>query len=102
MSDVNAYDPKSWGDEQHAINEARYEPGGDLGPDAAPPTRPRTEDRDLAAQLDDLRDLARSTSAQMEKAYATAAAAEIEHGRLMRKIADVERQIDELTFESEG
>lgn len=115
MSDVNAYDPSTWGDEEHARAEARYEPGGDLGPDApigrdelaeigaraVAAARADLLDIDraaLVAQLADLRNLRESARRQMEKARATAEAAEVELGRIVACIEATERELDALTF----
>lgn len=82
---VSAFDPSTWGDDEHAANEALYEPGGVLGPEVDVVA--------LRAELADLRDLERSTQAQLDKASATVTAAKVELSRLQQRIAEVEEDL---------
>lgn len=86
---ANAYDPSTWGDEEHDRAEARYEPGGDLGPEPEPVDREA-----LDAELADLRELERSTQAQLDKAQVTVESAKTELSRLQFRINAVEQDIE--------
>lgn len=110
MSGASAFDPSTWGDEEHDANEALYAPGGPLSSEAvaaetlATAVRQGLIDREaLNAELADLRELERSTQAQMDKASATVTAAKRELSRLQQRIAEVEQDIEAShSAESEG
>ena len=93
MSDVSAYDPSTWGDEQHEINEARYEPGGDLGPEptAEPDNAPvLIPDADaLIAERDELRTAFDGASRKLERLRGFVDAGQAEVDRLGARLLEV-------------
>lgn len=104
MTDANAYDPSTWGDpvndghQQGTMAEAPWEPG--QGPDDTPPAHDRAA---LEAELADLTELIRSTTAQRDKAQAVVDDADTALGRLNFRIEAVERELEQShTDENEG
>jgi len=92
VSGVSAYDPSTWGDEQHEINEARYEPGGDLGPE--PTTNDETPvlipDADaLIAERDELRTAFDGASRKLERLRGFVDAGQAEVDRLGARLLEV-------------
>lgn len=88
MSDANAFDPSTWGDDDD--NAPITEDHGLVSPPG-----PEIDRAALETEHADLLELHRSTSAQLMKAQATAEAAETELGRLEFRIAAVERELSE-------
>lgn len=88
MSDVNAYDPNTWGDESEEIaaetEAAQDEAVGD----------PAVDREALNAELADLRELERSTQAQLDKAQTVVESAKTELSRLQFRINTVEQDIE--------
>lgn len=101
MSGASAFDPSTWGDEEHDANEALYDEGGPLGSEVSALDREARRSV-LEAELADLRELERSTEAQLDKASATVTAAKVELSRLRQRIAEVEQDIADADAEGEG
>jgi hypothetical protein len=92
VSGVSAYDPSTWGDEQHGINEARYEPGGDLGPEptADDDTPVLIPDADaLIAERDELQTAFDGASRKLERLRGFVDAGQAEADRLGARLLEV-------------
>lgn len=100
MTDVSAYDPSSWSDVDEDAKDELLD--RDPQPERGPATiAPVYADMTLArAELDDLRELQRSTRAQLDKAEATSHAAASELDRLTLRIEAVQQEIADA--EAEG
>lgn len=92
MSGVSAYDPSTWGDEQHEINEARHEPGGDLGPEPTADNNAPVlvSDADaLIAERDELRTAFDGASRKLERLRGFVDAGQAEVDRLGARLLEV-------------
>lgn len=88
----NAYDPSTWGDAEHDRAEARYEPGGDLGPelDAFDDAPVRVSDADaLIAERDELRTALDGAARKLEKLRGFVDAGQAEVDRLGARLTEV-------------
>lgn len=97
MTQPSAYDPSTWGEAEHERNEARYAPGGDLGPrpepvdDAEPDDAPvQVSDADeLIAERFELRVAFNAASRKLEKLRGFVDAGQAEVDRLGARLLEV-------------
>lgn len=87
MSDVNAFDPSTWGGRPVTGEALAPEPLDDAPADVVTAV---PDAGALQAEWADLRGLLASAESQEAKALATAAAAKVEVSRLRRRLARVE------------
>ncbi|MET0426664.1 MAG: hypothetical protein ABW046_22545 [Actinoplanes sp.] len=100
MSSPNAFDPSTWGDEQHERNESLYEPGGPLAPEPlgdasdADDSPVLVSDADaLIAERDELRSARDGAQRKLAKLRGFVDAGETELGRLTFRLEAVEREL---------
>jgi hypothetical protein len=92
MTDANAYDPSTWGDDEHAANEALYEPGAPLGSDVdAPPGIDRAA---LKVEWGELRLALEGAERKLDKLTAFVVAGEAETNRLRARLAEINAELE--------